>query len=172
MPRAASPDVPAEPTVRGEPRLRYEHLVELNDARAGVAPLTRAEVWAGILGRVRTPDLYDEAVDHCEIGQAEPLCRRYRRHGAWIEDEVALVEGFSARLTMRLPTAYAGSVLVISIDEPAPGALFLRFVYELRGEGPVLEAHEQQALRDAYRHADVAFVRRLRALTPPPGTAA
>ena len=64
----------------------------------------------------------------------------------------------------RLPAPFCGSTLRISIDEPAAGVLFLRFAYELCGSREPLDAREAAALRDAYHHADLDFVRRLREL--------
>jgi hypothetical protein len=50
------------------------------------------------------------------------------------------------------------------IEEPAPGALFVRFTYRLVGgdDAPLTE-RERAARHDAWQQADVARIRALRA---------
>lgn len=130
--------------------LRYEHLVRLNDDSLGIPALSRATAWAGLHARATTPDAYDDAISECRIeGGALRLRRRYLRHAGAIEDEVRIEPDRQVTFVTLAPTRFRDSTLAIHIDEPADGALFLRFVYELRGHAAPFAEPEAAALRDA-----------------------
>ena len=145
--------------------LRYEHIVRLTEDSVPASALSRAQVWHRLAERASAPGRYDDAIDQCTIEQrGRHLRRRYARLGTTIEDEARLKEAVSVTFVTRSPAEFRGSTLRIAIDEPASGALFLRFTYELRGAAPAPGERESAALRTAYHLADLEFVRRLLSL--------
>ena len=59
-------------------RLRYEHVVRLNDVRLPAPALTRTQVWHALAGRARAPAHYDPTISLAEIdGDDLRLMRRY-----------------------------------------------------------------------------------------------
>ena len=154
--------------------MRYEHLVQINDLEQPLIPvLERSQLWSGVLARAEHPALFDPTID---------ATRELRRDGYRVEREVHRGAS-STRETVRLwpeesieveiggATDYTGSSLTIAIEEPARRALFLRFKYELRGPAAAIAESEQGALRQAYHHANLELVRRIRALAAAvPGT--
>jgi hypothetical protein len=146
--------------------LRYEHVVRLNDDSVPVPALSRVQVWNALAERAQSPGRYDDAIGACKTEQhARGWRRRYDRLGTTIEDEARLKHDVSVTFITRAPAEFRGSKLSITIDEPGVGTLFLRFSYELRGTVPAPGERECAALRIAYHHADLEFVRRLRLLT-------
>jgi hypothetical protein len=145
--------------------VRYEHLVQINDlARGDIALLTRSELWRGLVLRAARPELFDDSIDESRAlsEDATQLVREVRRGEAIIRERVDLVPEDLVTLTVLDGTGLAGSALSYRIEEPAPGALFVRFAYELRGEGVPDAEPERQALRQAYYYADLQTVSRIR----------
>lgn len=97
---------------------------------------------------------------------AETLRREIRRGAAVNSDSVRLVQGEGIEIEAGPGGEFTGSVLSVAIEEPQPAALFLRFIYQLRGASVPSDAAEQCALRQAYHFADIATVRQIRQLAP------
>ena len=147
--------------------MRYEHLVQINDlARPDIPRLERNALWLGLVERAERPALFDPTVDATrELGRdGSRLEREVQRGAATICETVTLQDGESLAIAIGAGSAFAGSTRCIAIEEPAPRALFLRFTYELRGPPVPGDEREQHALRQAYYHADLGLVRRIRAL--------
>jgi hypothetical protein len=155
------------------PAMRFEHLVEINDPLMPLlAELTRAQLWRGLVKRAEQPALFTPALDGATI-------EARRQHDGATEIERSLDYGtFRVRDTVRLhpddrteihtqagPT-WPASRLTIRIEEPQPGALFLRFVYEseeVEGSGE-LDDVTTRLRRQAYQAADLDTVQRIRQL--------
>lgn len=145
--------------------MRYEHLVQINDlTRSDIAPLTRTALWNGLVLRMARPELFDETIDESRAVSEDDaqLVRDVRRGNATIRERVDLKPEDLVTLTVLDGTSLAGSALAYRIEEPAAGALFVRFTYELRGEGVPEAEPERQALRQAYYYADLETVRHIR----------
>ena len=149
--------------------MRYEHLVQINDVGQAELPLLeRAQLWLGLVARAERPELFDPTIDATELlhrdqHSLELSCRRSSRTTL---ESVRLVPEESIEITVGAGSGFAGSVLTVRIEEPAPQALFLRFVYELRGSEVPEDEAERHALRQAYYFADVDATRQIRALAP------
>ncbi|MBS0393751.1 MAG: DUF1857 family protein [Proteobacteria bacterium] len=153
--------------------MRYEHLVQINDPdQPAIAPLARSQLWSGLRSRAEEPSLFDPTIDaRRELRYEATLVEHELRRGAHAHREtVHLDPDRSIRVSVGAGNEYAGSTLTIRIEEPAPSALFLRFVYEIAEAAVPTDEGERQALRHAYFHADLDFVRRLRALAADEGT--
>lgn len=149
--------------------MRFEHLIEINDPKLPfLIPLTRAQLWAGLMLRVEDSRSFLPGLDECRIvkrgeGRVERVLR-------WGEVEVTDRVTFEAESWVRFdtqPSAYhGGGLLTISIEEPEPERLFLRFLYEIL----FARGHEAEDvgyadyLRQAYEAAGIDTVQRIRDL--------
>ena len=114
--------------------MKFEHLLQINDlANPLIVPLTRAQLWDGLLHRVDHPQSFLPGLETCTIVErsAPGILRRLNFGAAVIEDRVTLVEGLWVRFDIQPSASHAGGSLTISIEEPQPEALFLRFAYHL-----------------------------------------
>lgn len=145
--------------------LHHEHIVRINDPanRAG-AWLTREQLWTGLQYTVLAPELLDESIDSAAIEEIGPgrLRRAIRRGRAATHDEVELVPNESLQIRADAAGEFAGSVLTIRIEEPAPQMLFVRFTYEVCGLEEVRDEQEDTARRSAYRTLDIERIRQVR----------
>lgn len=147
--------------------LLFEHLVQVNDPRdARLEPLSRRQLWRGLVRRAERPRYFMPWIESTDIVKREDgswerrldfgtfrVCDRVRfeEEQSVCYDIVEGGPGTSGNLTMR-------------IEEPAPGELFVRFIYEVqsadhRPDGPLVGF-----LKDAYRQADEDTVAGIRVL--------
>lgn len=151
----------------------HEHLIQINalgDASTG--RLTRAQLWAGLTLRAEDPAQF---IAHLE--SALILERREADGRIELERELDF-GGFTVRDSIRLTpdseclTVVAGterwpsSSFLIRIEEPAPGELFLRFIYESNEPEPHSDEDRMglKLRRQAYEQADMETARRIREL--------
>ena len=149
--------------------MRYEHLIQINDlTRPDLPVLERAQLWLGLLARAERPALFDPNIDATRVLRRDAT---YLEHevirGTRATFEMVQLDGASSiEIGIGTGTEFEGSTLRISIEEPRPKALFLRFVYELVGPTVPVDEGEQRALRQAYYYADIETVHRIRTLVP------
>lgn len=133
--------------------MRFEHLLQVNDpGNPRIPPMSRAELWRGLLVRVESPQRFELGPDRCEARVGERGDERLRsiHFGSLrFEDRVRLEP--EQRIVF-VPQPHEGAApvhLTITLEEPAAGALFLRFVYstegELCAEDKALQGYREQA---------------------------
>jgi hypothetical protein len=159
------------------PPMRFEHLIEINDPGLGyLTPLTRAQVWAGLMHRVEDARPFLPGLDVCEIrSRGDDWVERHLDFGAvQLSDRATWVTGQSVRFDTAPGANHRGGRLTISIEEPETGHLFLRFAYQTEAAaGPVDEdAPYEEFLRQAYEAADMDTVSVIRLMAQPTGPAA
>jgi Domain of unknown function (DUF1857) len=145
--------------------LHHEHLIRINDpANMAGHWLTREQLWDGLWHTVVTPQSVDTSIDAAAVEEIGPneLSREVRRGHTVFCDRVERIH--QNRLTIHADTAsaFAGSTLTISIEEPAPGMLFVRFTYQLFGLENDRTEEEDETRRSAYRESDIARIREAR----------
>lgn len=151
--------------------MRFEHLIQINDAgNPLVEPMTRAELWRGLVARARTPQRFPLGPDRCELlgdsGDGNPQSLRRRVHfGSLVVDDHVRFDGEQALHFEPQPRDGMPSVrLSITIEEPSPVDLFLRFVYSsdevAAADG--LDAQLQGLREQAWLANDLDMVRTLR----------
>lgn len=148
--------------------MTFEHLVQINDlTRPDLPMLTRSQVWEGLVLRARRPDRFLVGVDEYQILEQQPayLKRCLQLPGLQVVDEVTFWH--EARIEYRtLPTdSVPAATLVMDIEEPETGALFVRFRYqsasiEHRGDAMPYD----QYLQEAYVATDVETIQIIRQL--------
>ena len=116
------------------------------------------------------------ALDDCHIlsRSAQGVQREYRFGSLLIRDQVLYdSERSTVRYRTEFPPELEGSLLSMAIEEPEPGRLFVRFVYdddacaaqqELLATNDPQTAAYQQMRRAAWEQADVDTIRNLRRL--------
>ena len=145
--------------------MRFEHLIEVNnmeDPRVDV--LNREQIWNGLLLRAKEPTLFIPHMDGFEIVEetAHSLSRVLDFGKFKVNDKVEFVP--MEKLNFHIPAQgeIMESRLEISIDEPFPDRLFIRFIYEDSAleDGP--EAMYNDFRRSAYKEMDVDSMRLIR----------
>ncbi|HWS14266.1 MAG TPA: SRPBCC family protein [Rhodocyclaceae bacterium] len=149
--------------------MNFEHLIEINDPDApDIRPLSRTELWRGLVMRAEQPQVSVLALDECTILErgADYLERELRFGQLRVRDRVILAAFESVTYETEAGEDFPASRLTMSIEEPLPGRLFLRFVYADRdaqpGAGP--DSFYGAHLRQAYIEADIDTVRTIRRL--------
>lgn len=146
--------------------MRFEHLLQVNDpADPRVVPMSREALWRGLLVRVESPQRFPLGPDHCDarVGDAADERRRSIRFGSLrFDDRVVLEEGRRIDFHPELREGAAPVRLTIVIEEPSPGALFLRFVYEVQGAPGPGERELQRYREQAWLEMDRDMLRTLR----------
>ncbi|MCL7943696.1 AtaL-like protein [Marinobacter sp. ATCH36] len=148
--------------------MRFEHIVQINDLTKPELPtLTRFQIWEGLVLRARRPDKFLVGVEDYEILEQEPayMKRCLQLPGLEVFDEVTFWS--EARIEYRtLPTdTVPAANLVMDIEEPEPGSLFVRFRYhaasiENRGDSMPYD----QYLHEAYVATDIETIQIIRQL--------
>lgn len=148
--------------------MNFEHLVIVNEpSNPLIQNLSREDLWFGLLCRVEEPSLFLPGLERCTIlSRAETSLARELHFGqAVIRDRVRLVPMSSVTFESDRTDEHAGGSLTISIEEPEPNALMLRFVYRTTlpdGEGA--DGRYAGFVRSAYHESDLDTVRVIRRL--------
>ncbi len=149
--------------------MNFEHLLQINDPENPlIAPLSRQELWQGLLHRVENPVPFLPGLETCTIleRQANQLLRELDFGPAVIQDRVTLHDLTWVRFAIVPSDVHAGGSLTITIEEPEPGFLFLRFAYETTlASNPNSEERAYiEYVKSAYHQSDVDCVRIIRTL--------
>ena len=149
--------------------MQFEHLIAINDPQNPlVTALSRDQVWAGLCHRVDNPVPFLPGMVSCTIVErTEAHLRRQLNFGAAvIEDKVTQAENHWVRFDIQPGEQHAGGSLTITIEEPEPGALFLRFAYTTTfaaAANPEEQAYIEY-IKSAYQQSDLDCVRVIRTL--------
>jgi hypothetical protein len=150
--------------------LTFEHLVRVNDLDDGrLAPLSRLQLWQGLVRRAELPRYFMPWLENVELTQDHDgsLARELDFGRFRVRDRVRFREGESVSYEIESSDAVQQANVVMSIEEPSPGQLFVRFSYEIRSHEHDELGELQGFVKDAYRQADdqtVAGIRMLAAV--------
>ena len=153
--------------------LHHEHLVRINDPTNPASRwLTRDELWEGLRHTVLVPQTVDTSIDRVTIKQMTPtsLQRVIRRGIGTTTDSVDFEHQECLTIQADRHAMFAGSQLTIRIEEPAPGMLFVRFIYALRGLESNRSDEEDAARCAAYMKSDIERIRQARRFVAEEGT--
>lgn len=144
--------------------MHYEHLIQINDPdNPAIAPLTRAQLWRGLVRRAENPGEFVPGLDAMRVrGRGEGFLERELYFGArLINDRVSFEEQEALHYVVEPGPEFPASRLSMHIEEPRPGHLFVRFRYEsVQPEG----AGYEDFVRQAWYEADLDTVSRIRLL--------
>lgn len=133
--------------------MRFEHLIEINDpGLPHVQPFSREQLWTGLMLRVSEPQQFPLGPDRidCEPSgdEAGQVKRTLHFGGIQVTDTVHARAG---EAVVFVPDPHGDSTpvkLTITIEEPAPATLILRFIYESM-EPP----SEEESFYDGFRQS-------------------
>lgn len=149
--------------------MNFEHLVEVNDPlNPLIDPLSRDQLWQGLVLRVEQPQLFITGLDKCTILSREngTLERELQYGKAMVYDRVTLSIDHRVHYEIAATENYVGGTLTMTIEQPDALQLFLRFEYNTTlPETPDGEAEQtREIVKSAYREADLDTVRIIREL--------
>lgn len=157
--------------------MKFTHLIEINDrTNPLLTPLSRQQLWRGLVLRAKAPALFMPHLDECTIAESDDELLRELRYGSVvIRDRVTLVEAEQVQYRVPAQADIAASRLEMTIEEPQPYLLYVRFTYHDEGEdeggnenggGAEVAAMVEEFRRAAYEEADIdtiAIIRQLAA---------
>ncbi len=149
--------------------MKFEHLLEVNDPSGpAAAPLNREELWFGLLCRAEDARPFLPGLEACRITARDEnsMERELDFGGAVIRDRVSFRVMEWICFESAATAAHAGGRLVISIEEPQQGALFLCFQYSttLPDDAADEEGRYASFIRAAYLQSDIDTLKVIRAL--------
>jgi hypothetical protein len=149
--------------------MQFEHLIAINDpGNPLIVSLTRREIWLGLLHRVENPLPFLPGLENCSIVERgdDYLLRELDFGPAVIHDRVTMAEAEWVRFDIVPGPQHAGGSLTISIEEPQPAFLFLRFAYTTSfASNPNSEEKAYiEYVKSAYHQSDIDCVRIIRTL--------
>ena len=149
--------------------MNFEHLLAINDpGNPLIPPLSRHQLWEGLRYRIENPLPFLPGLESCTVAERTDtyLLRDLDFGAAKIRDKVTLVEQHWVRFEILPSEQHAGGSLTITIEEPQPDYLFLRFAYVTTFA--TTPGSEETAyieyIKSAYHQSDVDCVRVIRTL--------
>lgn len=147
--------------------MQFQHLIEINDPRNPlIEPLTHDQLWRGLVLRAEAPRLFVPWLDECTLSErsGNALSRALRYDALTIRDRVTFMPQKSVRYDVPAQTDIPASSLIVTIEEPQQGALFVRFEYDNGTSDDEAEAFYNEFRCSAYREADIDTIRVIRQL--------
>ena len=145
--------------------MQFEHVVEVNRPGEALPPLSREELWFGLLCRAEDARPFLLGLESCRIvaRHDNELVRELAFGTTVIRDRVSLYPPDRICFETEATQEHAGGNLVIGIEESETGGLFLRFCYRTGFAGDSEEEIKvADAIRSAYHHADLDTLRVIR----------
>lgn len=147
--------------------MQFQHLIEINDPlNPLIDTLTRDQLWRGLVMRAEAPKLFIPWLDECDLLErnGNVLSRALRYNALLIHDHVTFTPQEQVRYDVPAQEDIPASSLVVTIEEPQPGALFVRFAYESGFADDDMDAFYNEFRRSAYQEADIDTIRIIRQL--------
>ena len=149
--------------------MKFVHLIEINSIdNPLMAPLSRTQLWHGLVLRAERPTLFVLGLDSCEVTERSEhgVSRTLQFGNLMIHDQVRFVSQQLVHYHVPEQNDIPTSDLTMTIEEPASGALFVRFEYD--DHQPSTEGNEAEFYdnfrREAYKESDIDTVRVIRQL--------
>ncbi len=118
--------------------MKFSHLIQVNDPlNPLIDPLSREQLWRGLVLRAENPLLFVLALDRFEIVERRDntLSRVLHFGSLSLRDRVRFSPMSQVRYEIEAAGDSPAASLVMTIEEPEPGQLFVRFDYETLRDG-------------------------------------
>lgn len=155
---------------RPEPQqMKFTHLIEINmPDNPLLARLTRDQLWRGLVLRAERPTQFQLGLDSCDITARSPqsLSRTLHFGQLVVHDTVHFLPKDEVHYQVPQQAEIPASDLRMTIEEPEPDVLFVRFEYDdHQADDESAEASFYNDFRrEAYKAADIDTVRMIRQL--------
>ena len=149
--------------------MKFEHLIEINDPLNPLLDaLTIEQLWSGLVLRAESPKLFVPQLDDAIIDErTDSGFRRRLRYGQLVIEDRVRLEPLQ-RVVYDVPAQgeITASTLTMSIEQPTPETLYVRFQYDdgHDAETDAANAMYDEFKRSAYKEADVDTVGMIREL--------
>lgn len=149
--------------------MKFSHSIAINDPHnLHLAPLTRQQLWLGLVLRAEAPKLFMPHLDQCLLSDPtdNTVARELHYGNLVIRDRVIFDALQQVRFDVPAQGEIAASSLVMRIEETQPGALSVRFEYDDGFDAATDAANEMynEYRRSAYHAADIDTVTLIREL--------
>jgi len=150
--------------------MKFNHLIQINDPLNPLLDvLTREQLWQGLVMRAELPKLFMPHLDDCRLSdKSMDGVRRELRYGELvIRDKVTYLPQIQVLYEVPSQGEIAASRMSMTIEEPEPEQLFVRFEYDDGQPDDVdgSEAFYNEFRRSAYQEADIDTVRIIREMS-------
>lgn len=147
--------------------MKFSHLIEINDPlNPLIDTLSRAQLWRGLVLRAEQPEAFVPHLDRCRILEksAQSLSRELQYGELIVRDHVTLTAQQKVVYHVPQQKDIPQSSLTMTIEEPEPEVLFVRFEYD---DGASEQADAENAFydefrRSAYVESDIDTIRTIR----------
>lgn len=147
--------------------MKFSHLIQINDpADPGIQPLSREQLWQGLMIRAQNPAHFLIGLDECAILNRDgaTIDRQLRFGNLTVRDRVIFEAPVQVRYEIEAAHDTPGGSLIMRIEEPTSGMLFVRFEYELFVESNNANDYLNEFRKSAYVEADIDTIRMIRQL--------
>lgn len=148
--------------------MQFQHLIEINDPlNPLIDTLTRDQLWRGLVLRAEAPTLFVPWLDQCTLlDRTEAVLSRELRYNALIiHDRVSFDPQNTVRYDVPAQSDIPASSLTMTIEEPQPELLFVRFEYDTgNADNDDMDAFYNEFRRSAYQESDIDTIRVIRQL--------
>ena len=149
--------------------MKFEHLIEINDPlNPLIDPLSRAQLWRGLVLHAESPRLFVPHLDECQISERSDagFARSLRYGELVINDRVVLIPQLQVRYEVPAQQDISASSLVMTIEMPDEASLWVRFQYDDGHDAATDAANAMydEFKKSAYQEADIDVIRLLREL--------
>ena len=160
--------------------MKFDHSLEINDPlNPLIEPLTRAQLWRGLVLRAEAPKMFVPWLDGCDIlSRDDTGIGRVLTYGEIaIRDHVRFVHEREIRYDVPRQADIPASRLTVIIEEPEAELLNVRFSYDdgMEEAPGSMDAFYNEYRRSAYQESDIDTIRIIRQLAaegrfdePPP----
>ena len=149
--------------------MKFSHLIQINDPlNPLIDSLSRVQLWRGLVLRAENPLLFVLALDRFEIlERGENSLVRVLHFGSLsLRDRVSFSPMASVRYAIEAAQDSPAASLAMTIEEPHPGQLFVRFDYETSDAGAPVPPDDlyTSLAKQAYVEADIDTISTIRRL--------
>lgn len=147
--------------------MKFTHLVAINDPLNPLLDvLTRDQLWRGLVLRATTPMAFVPHLDQCILHeQSDALLSRELHYGeVVIRDVVHFLPQQQVIYDIPVQEGVPQSRLTVTIEEPEPDVLFVRFEYQdnASADEDAANAFYDDFRRSAYKESDIDTIRLIR----------
>lgn len=147
--------------------MKFAHLIEINDPLNPLLDrLSRGQLWRGLVLRAEQPKAFVPYLDRCDVFERTTmsLSRELHYGELIVRDRVTFLPQHQVVYDVPQQKDIPQSRLTMTIEEPEPDILFVRFEYDdgASEAADTAEAVYNDFRRSAYKESDIDTIRTIR----------